>query len=75
MSCNCILGNTNTIDDLLKLNLMESYCLPILTHATVAMTLSNIQISELNDGTVYIDAHLVLISGNRRVNLSADLVD
>jgi len=44
----CILGNTNTIDDLVKLKLMESYCLPILTCASVALKLSNAQVDELN---------------------------
>lgn len=48
MSCNCILGNTKSMDDIIKLNLMESYCLPILTYATVAMRLTNVQINELN---------------------------
>src|SRR6476469_1281003 len=48
VSCNCILGNTNTMDELLKLSLMESYRLPILTYATAAINLSSAQINELN---------------------------
>ena len=48
VSCNCILGNTHSLDDMIKLNLMESYCLSILTYATVAMKLSNAQVNELN---------------------------
>ena len=48
VSCNCILGNTHSLDDMIKLNLMESYCLSILTYATAAMKLSNTQVSELN---------------------------
>ena len=47
-STNCILGNTNTMDDILKLSLMESYCLPILMYATAAIKLSNEQINEIN---------------------------
>ena len=46
--CNCILGNTKSMDEILKLSLIESHCLPILTYATVAMKLSKIQINELN---------------------------
>ena len=47
-SCNCILGNTRSLDDIIKLNLIESYCLPILTYATVALRLTNLQLNELN---------------------------
>ena len=49
-SCNCILGNAKCLNDIIKLNLMESYCLPILLFATVAMNLSNDQLSDLNAG-------------------------
>ena len=38
------------MDDILKLNLMESYGLPILTYATSAMKLSNEQERDLNAG-------------------------
>ena len=48
VSCNCILGNTRSLDDIIKLNLIESYCLPILTYVVAALKLSNQQISELN---------------------------
>jgi len=48
VSCNCILGNTRSLDDIIKLNLIESYCLPILTYVIAALKLSNQQISELN---------------------------
>ena len=47
---NCILGNVNCLNDLIKLSLMESFCLPILLYATVAFKLSNAQINELNAG-------------------------
>ena len=48
VSCNCILGNTKSMDEILKLSLIESHCLPILTYATVAMKLSKAQVNELN---------------------------
>jgi len=48
MSCNCILGNSRTMDDIVKLNLIESYCLPMLTYATEALRLTNSQLNELN---------------------------
>lgn len=48
VSCNCILGNIKTLDDLVKLNLWESYCLSILAYAIAALKLSTSQLSELN---------------------------
>ena len=48
VACNCILGNSVAMDDLVKLNLMESFCLPILTYATVAMKLSQYQTNDIN---------------------------
>ena len=44
----CILGNTHTMDDLIKLKLMETYCLPVLTYATAVMPLTKSQVNELN---------------------------
>ena len=49
-SSNCILGNTKTLNDIIKLSLMETHCLSILTYATVAMRLTGEQIRELNAG-------------------------
>src|SRR5207244_3078076 len=49
-SCNCVLGNVKCLNDIIKLNLMESCCLPILLFPTVAMNLSNDQLSDLNAG-------------------------
>jgi len=49
-SCNCILGNAFCLNELIKLNLMESYCLPILSYASVAIDFSNAQLSDLNTG-------------------------
>ena len=42
------LGKAKCLDDLIKLSLMESYCLPILTYATVSMKMSQVQINDLN---------------------------
>ena len=39
-ACNCILGNTKSLNDILKLNLMESYCLPLLMYCIAALKLS-----------------------------------
>jgi hypothetical protein len=47
---NCILGNVKCLNDLIKLSLMESFCLPILLYATVSFKLSIDQINELNIG-------------------------
>ena len=47
-SCNCILSQAKSMVDLVKLQLLESYCLPILLYATAAVKLSNEQLSELN---------------------------
>jgi len=47
-SCNCILAQAKCMDDLVKLKLLESYCLPILLYATAAMKLTNEQLCELN---------------------------
>ena len=65
VACNCILGKAKCLDDLIKLSLMESYCLPILTYATVSMKMSQVQINDLNAcwNSVY-RRILVLISGN-----------
>ena len=49
-ACNCILGNTKSLDDVLKLSLMESYCLPILMYCTAALKLSVEQVGDLNIG-------------------------
>ncbi len=48
VACNCILGRAKCLDDIIELSLIESYCLPILTYYTVAMKLSQVQISDLN---------------------------
>ena len=47
-SCNCILAQAKCMDDLVKLKLLESYCLPILLYATAAMKLTIEQLCELN---------------------------
>ena len=47
-SCNCILGKINCLNDLVKLSMMETFCLPILLFATAALRMSKTQIGELN---------------------------
>ena len=47
-SVNRILGSARTIDDIVKLQLMESYCLPVLSYATYAVRLTNQQLSSIN---------------------------
>ena len=48
VACNSILGKAKCLNDIIKLSLMESYCLPILSYATVAMKLTHAQICDLN---------------------------
>ena len=47
-ACNCILGNAGVLQDMIKLHLVESFCLPILSYATAALKLTMDQIKELN---------------------------
>ena len=48
-SVNRILGSARTTDDIVKLQLMESYCLPVLSYATYAVRLTNQQqLSSIN---------------------------
>ena len=45
---NSILSKCSFTSELLKLQLLESHCLPILTYATESLNLSNLQLSQLN---------------------------
>ena len=45
---NCLLGNTYSLNEILRINLQNSYCLPILQYGTAAVKLTKAQISELN---------------------------
>ena len=45
-ACNCLLGNTYSLNEMLRINLQESYCLPILQSATAAVKLTLAQISD-----------------------------
>ena len=47
-ACNCIFGKTCSLDEILRLSLQESYCLPVLEYATAAIRLSKYQVLELN---------------------------
>ena len=46
-ACNCLLGNTYSLNDILCINIQDSYCLPILQYTTAAVQLTKAQISEL----------------------------
>ena len=39
-ACNCILGKIYSLDEILRLSLQESYCPPVLEHATAAIRIS-----------------------------------
>ena len=47
-ACNCLFANYSNQQELLQLQLLESYCLPILTYCTVAVILSIVQTANLN---------------------------
>ena len=47
-ACNCLFANCKNQKELLQLQLLESYCLPILTYCTVAVKLSIVQTANLN---------------------------
>ena len=48
MASNSVLGNSRSLDELIQLQLLESFCLPILQYATCAVKLPSSQIAELN---------------------------
>ena len=39
-ACNCILGKTCSLNEIMRLNLQESFCLPVLQYAMAAVRLS-----------------------------------
>jgi hypothetical protein len=45
---NCIHSHAKSLDQIVQLTLHESYCLPLLTYASAALTLSTKQLNELN---------------------------
>ena len=47
-ACNCLFANCRNQQELLQLQLLESYFLPILTYCTVAVKLSIVQTANLN---------------------------
>lgn len=47
-AANSILGRTNSLDELIRLKLLESYCLPILQYSMGALYLLKTQCDELN---------------------------
>ena len=48
-ACNCLFANCRNQQELLQLQLLESYYLPILTLCTVAVKLSIVQTAKLKD--------------------------
>jgi len=48
MASNSVLRYSNSLDELIKLQLLESFCLPVLQYATCALELSTTQSAELN---------------------------
>ena len=47
-SCNCIFGNLNCLNEIIRLNMIETFCMPILLYASAVLKLSQAQSSELN---------------------------
>ena len=54
-ACNCLLGNTDSLNEILRINLLDSYCLPILQYATAALKLNKSQSWELNACWNFVD--------------------
>jgi len=56
-ACNSIHSHAKSLDQIVQLTLHESYCLPLLTYALAALTLSAKQLNELNMsvGTLFTD--------------------
>ena len=48
MASNSVLGNSRSLDELIQLQLLESFCLPVLQYAMCAVKLSSPQSAELN---------------------------
>ena len=48
MASNSVLGNSRSLDELIQLQLLESFCLPVLQYAMCAVKLSSSQSAELN---------------------------
>jgi len=56
MASNSVLDNSRSLDELIQLQLLESFCLPILQYATCAVKLSSSQSAELiSAGTMFTD--------------------
>ena len=47
-ACNCILRKTCSLNEIMRFNLQECFCLPVLQYAMAAVRLSKLQVSELN---------------------------
>jgi len=47
-ACNCVLSNSHCTNELIQLQLQESYCLPILTNAFPGLRANASQVRELS---------------------------
>jgi len=48
MASNSVLGNSRSLDELIQLQLLASFCLPVLQYAMCTVKLSSSQSAELN---------------------------
>jgi len=48
MASNSVLGNSRSLDELIQLQLLESFCLPVLKYAMCSVKLTSSQSAELN---------------------------
>ena len=64
-ACNRILGKTCSLNEIMRLNLQESFCLPVLQYAMAAVRLSKLQVS----GTRCSDIFLVSQRANQLEHL------
>jgi len=59
-ACNSIFGNCHSTDELIQLQLSESYCFPLLQYAMCALRLTATQIPiSTAVGTVFIGVYLI----------------
>ena len=70
VAVNCIISKCKFTSDMVKLQLLESHCLPILLYAAECLNYSLMQLTLIIVGGIrFIGRFLVLINGNRYENL------
>jgi hypothetical protein len=47
-ACNCVYAHVKYLDEIIHVSLQQSYCLPILTYASAAVTYSAKQVDEIS---------------------------